>query len=86
MFHRSRPEILGEHVGLRTMLRKISLSALVFQIEDDALLAAIDETEIEGLIFNERPIRFAYRRRAWRFDLDDPGAEIAQNRRAERAV
>src|ERR1700678_1408791 len=43
MLHRARPKILSDHVRFAYHIEKDSPVGIIFQIEGDALLAAVDE-------------------------------------------
>ena len=77
MLHRARPKILSDHVRFAYHIEKDSPVGIIFQIEGDALLAAVDEAEIKGLILDEWSIGPRIITVPRRLDLDNSSAEIA---------
>ncbi len=79
-----RPEILDQHIGALDHTMQDRKTLLLLQIEREGALAAIGAEEEAGFARQARrelPQHVALRR----FDLDDIGAEIGEQRAAVRA-
>lgn len=71
---------MADHVEQDTAI------GLLLELEDDALLAAIDKAEIQRLPLVERTVGTCVVTVAGLLDVDDTSAKVVESRRPERAV
>jgi predicted DNA-binding protein (UPF0251 family) len=83
--HYARPEILGEDVGSALHVEENGTVRL-FEVQDNAFLAAVDEAEVQRLSLVEGTKSARVVTVAGRLDLDHASAEVIQSRRHEWAV
>ncbi len=80
----ARPEILDKNIGLLDQSEQQFAALIRFQIERDALLAAIDQHEIAALAADMRGKGAGIVAMIGNFDLGHRCTEIAQHGRAQR--
>ncbi len=84
--HRARAEVLDDHVGARAQLGRDLLAARLAQVERDGALVAREHRPPERVVVVAQAPPLAHRVAARRrLDLDDVGAEVAEQRADERA-
>ncbi len=85
LFHAPRTIVLDEHVGAGEQAMKDGAVVLVLEIERDALLAAVDRQQIARLAVVPGTDLAREISSVGMLDLDDAGAEVAEDQRADRA-
>ncbi len=86
LFHRARPVVFDEHIGMRQELGEDRLVVGVLQVERDGFLAAVQRAEIGRGAVEERPIGAAVVAGAGLLDLDHPRARHRQQEAGIGAV
>jgi hypothetical protein len=80
---RARPEVLDEHVGVANQVLEQLAAFRRFQIDGNALLVPVDTQEIGAPAVHERCPRSRVVAMAGVLDLDDLGAHVAEQHRAQ---
>ena len=83
LVHRSRPEVLEEHVALARERLKDLASLGRLEVQGDALLVAVDRHEVRRLALDERRPAARVVALAGLLDLDDLGAHVTEHHGAE---